>query len=494
MNPIVAGLIGIAVVLFGAYLAAFRPDPFHHPFQLKAVFRTVNNMRTGTPVRVAGLSVGKVTKVTALDTQNGPPAAEVTMEIEDAGLPIHGDARAKIRTRLFLEGTNFVELNPGSTSAGKLHSGDVLPPTQTAAPVQLSQVLTSLQSDTRHDLQSLLQEYSKGLAGGGAEGYNRSLRWWEPAYRNTAIANQASLGTQPHDLRRVLRGQRDVFGALSENTQALEDLVTNFHHTGRALARNSDSLRATVPALRDVLRVGTPTLQALDSALPSLRSFARDALPGVRSSVPALDASRPFVTQARALVSQAELKGLAADLRPTIPTLASLNAETVPLLEETRQLSSCQNHVLLPWSTAGVPDPDFPANSDQPFYKQAPRTLVGLAGESREHDANGPLFRGLATAGPTTIAQPAEGGGQLFGTTAFPPQGTRPAKPDHRPRMRPDVACETQDPPNLNAPRGDATATVAPDPLPLPDLSAADQKREQRVTDAVKQLQEKVGK
>ena len=48
------------------------------------------------------------------------------------------------------------------------------------------------------------------------------------------------------------------------------------------------------------------------------------------------------------LVSQRELKGLTHDLMITIPPLAKLNHDSIPLLGESRALSSCQNQVLLP--------------------------------------------------------------------------------------------------------------------------------------------------
>jgi hypothetical protein len=197
--------------------------------------------------------------------------------------------------------------------------------------------------------------------------------------------------------------------------------------------------------------VGTPALQRLNGALPALRSFSRTALPGVKSSGPTIDASMPFVTQARRLVSQQELKGLTQDLMVTIPPLARLNHEAIPLLEETRQLSACQNNVLLPFATSKIPDPDFPKNSGA-FYQQVARTLPGLAGESRISDANSGLFHISVGAGPLTIAQTDGAGEKLFGQSAFPVEATRPAKPDARPVDRPNVPCETQQPPDLHAP------------------------------------------
>ena len=94
--------------------------------------------------------------------------------------------------------------------------------------------------------------------------------------------------------------------------------------------------------------VGYPALGELNAALPTLRTFSREALPGVRSSAPALDAATPWITQARGLVQESELKGLAADLRQAVPNLVKLNTRLVPFLKQLRALSSCTNSVLVP--------------------------------------------------------------------------------------------------------------------------------------------------
>ncbi|MEA2423199.1 MAG: phospholipid/cholesterol/gamma-HCH transport system substrate-binding protein, partial [Thermoleophilaceae bacterium] len=239
--------------------------------------------------------------------------------------------------------------------------------------------------------------------------------------------------------------------------QELRGLVADLRPTIPALARLN---RATIPALRDVLRVGTPALVSLDSALPSLRAFARDALPGTISSGPTIDASLPFIRQVRLLVRPQELRGLVADLRPTIPALARLNRTTIPFLNEGRALSACQNNVLLPFAKTPIPDPDFPKNSGQPFYKQGPRGFVGLAGESRLNDANTPMFHAQLNAGANTIANFNDQGQNVFAQSAGTPEGVRPLRPNARPVFRPNIPCETQQPPNMNAPGGGPDRTV----------------------------------
>ena len=64
----------------------------------------------------------------------------------------------KIRPRIFLEGNFFVDIKPGTPQQPELEDNDrPIPMTQTAEPVQLDEVLTSLQSNARDDLQTTLQ-------------------------------------------------------------------------------------------------------------------------------------------------------------------------------------------------------------------------------------------------------------------------------------------------------------------------------------------------
>ena len=490
-SPAKAGVIALVVIALLTFEGFTRFNPFRSPFELKATFATANNLQPKSPVRIAGVQVGAVKEVKPLGDGKG---AQVTMEIQEAGLPIHKDASMKIRPRIFLEGNFFVDVQPGSPSTPAVKSGDTIPVNQTSTPVQLGDVLTALQSDTREDLRTLLFEYAtKGLGDGGAEAYNRSLDSAPEAFRTSALANEATLGEKPHDLSYVLRGQQRLFARLASNPAILKDLVTQLNVTFAALAREDTALRATIPALRDVLRVGTPALVSLDSALPSLRAFARDALPGTISSGPTIDASLPFVRQARLLVRPEELRGLVADLRPTIPALARLNRSTIPFLNENRALSACQNNTVLPFAKTPIPDPDFPNNSGEPFYKQGARGFVGLAGESRLTDANTPMFHVQLGAGPSTITNFGDQGQGVFATAPAPPQGVRPIRPNSRPVFRPDIPCETQEPPNMNAAGGGPDRTVTQTipggllpPLPLPfnqKIASAGKRQMNELTD-----------
>ena len=124
------------------------------------MFSSANGLRQDSPVRIAGVDVGKVAKIEA---QDGTDATVVTMAIEDEGLPLHEGATAKVRPRIFLEGNFFVDLTPGAPGTEELDDGATITVTQTATPVQLDQVLPSLQSDTRQDLRDVLEGLGTAL-------------------------------------------------------------------------------------------------------------------------------------------------------------------------------------------------------------------------------------------------------------------------------------------------------------------------------------------
>ncbi|MBV9214361.1 MAG: MCE family protein [Actinobacteria bacterium] len=494
MTPFKAGLLGGVLLLVFTFFGFTKYNPFTHPYVLHATFESANNLQPKSPVREAGVDVGKVTDVQPLKKGNGQ--ARVTMELEKKGLPIHTDAELKIRPRIFLEGNFFVDLQPGTPSTPTIKDGGDVPVQNTSTPVQFGQLLTVLQADTRKNLQIFFKEYAeKGLGNGGAQAYNQGLSSAPEAFRTSAIANQASLGTQPHDLSNLVRGQQRLFAALSTNPGVLQSLIVNLNVTANAFARQEAALSASVPLLRDVLQIGTPALAHLNNALPTLRAFARDALPGTISSLPTINASLPFITQAALLLRPEELQGLAHDLKFTIPDLAKVNHSTIPLLNQQRALSRCQNRVLYPFSIKPIPDPDFPQypdNNNQPFYKTAPRSLVGLAGESRINDANTPVFHIQFGSGLANVLYTDQSTGQrFFAQSPTRPEGVRPLKPTQpsasggRPVFRPNIPCETQQVPDMTAAGAapDQAFTSAGAPLPVPAIGSLHQSQLKNTVD-----------
>ena len=429
------------------YLGFAKDVPLlNPPFEIKAAFVDGSGLQPNSPVRIAGVEVGKVTAVE--HTHPGSRTITATMSIKDSGRPIHKDARAAIRPRIFLEGNFFVDLSPGSPANPALDDGDVIGVAQTSNPVQVGEVLRILRRATRTEVKSALGSLAEAQEAGLGREFSASLDEQADAYRYTAIVTEALQGRQPGDIGRFIRAQGVVSAALDRDPPRLRALIENFNTTAAALADRDDELRAAIEALAPALDEGLLALGALNDAFPAVRRFAAASLPAVRSSRPTIRVLVPFLRELRGLVRPTELQGLSRDLRALTPAATRLAEASVPLLEETRELASCTSQVLVPHGNKTVPDPNFPASG--PVHQEFAKIFPALAGESRSFDANGQWFRVLGTGGVETF----DLGNNLFGSTAEPIVGVNPPPDRTRPPLRPDVPCETQQPPNLETRQG----------------------------------------
>ncbi len=490
------GLILVIALVIASLYAFTKSVPWANPHTVQAVFPSAANIRPASPVRIAGVNVGKVTKIehlqpddaADLNAQAGTsddPAASVpstatvvTMELEDSALPIHTDATMKLRPRLFLEGNLFVDLRPGTPNAEEAEDGYVFPVSQTSIAVQIDQIFTTLQADVRSNLQTLLDELGTAFKNGGAAGFREIYKSSPGAFRYTAEVNEAFLGTEEHDLSELIVNLDSTIEALNQGRD-LQDLVTNLRVVLGSFAAETESLEQAIAILPDVLREGRPALASLNESFPALRAFSREALPGVRSTPAMLDAVTPLLRQVRGLVSKPELRGLTADLRVAIPDLAALSKQTVPTLEQARPLSSCFNEVIVPFGYQTVEDDQTPASGQ--IYEELGYGLVGIAGESRSGDANGPYIRVQAGGGANTITYPnsyetATGLVDAIGITPAPLLGAIPAQSDSaKTPFRPGVPCERQLPPDLGASSFDLDPLVDPLSAPVGPRQASDE-------------------
>jgi ABC-type transporter Mla subunit MlaD len=398
------------------------------------------------------------------------------MEIDKKGLPIHKDATVKIRPRIFLEGNFFVDMQPGTPGAPTLGDGDTLPIAQASTPVQLDQVLTALQSDTRAQLQELLINYGRALNAEptpaqnaaqdpsvrgltAAEALNKSYKFGGPAFKNVSIVNLAFLGTQPHDLSKLVAGLAKTTEGLDRNEQSLKDLITNFNTTMAAFASHSTDVSRSIRLLPSTLANADRALTSLNNSFPNTRLFAREILPGVNETAATIDASFPWIAQTRKLLTKPELRGLVQELSPTTEDLAKLSNATLKLLPQADLVAKCATNVILP--TGDIKIDDGPLTSGAENYKEFWYTMVGLAGEGQNFDGNGMYVRFQPGGGDQTISTGKVGpltGDTLFANAVAPPLGTRPAFTAKRTPYKPTVPCYTQKIPDVNG-----AATGPPD-------------------------------
>jgi phospholipid/cholesterol/gamma-HCH transport system substrate-binding protein len=471
-NPVRFGIIFLVVVAIVVYFGFSKHIPFKHGFRLNGVFNTVVTIRPNSPVRIAGVPVGKVTSI----SREGN-VGKVSMEIEGKGLPIHANATLKIRPRIFLEGNWFVELQPGTPSAPEVSSGHTIPVTQTSDPVQIDQVLDALNSDTRANLQTFLVEYGAALTAkptaaenaeqapevrglNSAQAFNKAYQRGPEALRDGAIIGQALGGTETHDLSELFASLEKVTGALDVHEQALGELIGHFNTFVGSIAAQAPSVRTAVIELPGALHGAQRGFAELDAAAPSIRTFARDIVPGVEQ-IPATSAAAfPWIKQIQAALGPNELGGVAKGLGTAAPEIAALTSGQTTFQKQFSQLNQCLTKVFFPAGYAKLQD--GPNTSGAESYKEFWYAMAGLSGLGQNFDGNGIAGRFIAGGSgtavlstPPSVVKPGAPAGSsihLIAQTRLAPEGTSPRFPGSEPPYRPLVPCGTQTLPNFNGP------------------------------------------
>lgn len=468
-------LVMLVVLVLVVYFGFTKAIPFKHGFQLKAEFSSAINIHSKSPVRIAGVDVGKVTSI-----KREGKVGLVTMEIESRGLPIHEDATLKIRPRIFLEGNWFVELQPGSPSAKVVSSGHTIPIAQTADPVQLDQVLDALNTDSRANLQKFLIYYGEGLTKkpdaeedaeqlpgvhglNAAQALNKTYRIAPPALRGGAIINQALSGTEPHDVSKLIAGVGKLTAALNVHEQQLGELISNFNTFFSAFAAQSTPLRETVAELPGSLRNIDRGLASLDASFGPTKAFAHDILPGVRATAETVKAVLPWIEQVKGSLSSSELGGVAKGLAEATPSLAKLTGEQVPVYKQTELFNKCLTNVIYPTGDAKLQDGSSTTGVEN--YKEFWYSLVGLSGVGQGFDGNGSFAKFLVgnsgvviKSKPATLVGTDIKGLNLLARSPEQPLGTRPAFPSEEPPYEPLQPCYKQALPEFNGPLSNGPA------------------------------------
>ena len=467
-NAVIA-VVFLAVIIIGPYLAFTGHVPFtSYGYELKATFANGVNISKNSPVRIAGVEVGQV-----IGVERDGDATSVRFTVEGPGRPIHNDAFAEIRPRIFLEGNFFVELDPGSPSAPEMASGDTIPVSHTSTAVQLDEILTALQSPVRADLGHLLEGFGTALnhtptaaedatqlpevqGKSGGEALNGVLKYGGDAGRYGAQVTNAFLGTSPHDLSRLIAGTGRTFGALARREGDLQNLIVNFEVFTGALADQSQNLETTIHRFAPTLKTAHTSLVNLNKTLPPLRAYAIELTPAVAELPNLISAAEPWLEQARPLVSGKEGGGIAKLLAEATPGLAGAAKEgKANALPQLNRLSLCGTKVLIPTGNQTINDR---FSTGGPNYREFFYTLTDFAGQSQNFDGNGPYFR-LQPGGGDVLVQEPNPGGNLstdkasWAFTSTPPLGVQPQLAGRPPR-KPEVRCDKQPVPDVNSGSG----------------------------------------
>jgi phospholipid/cholesterol/gamma-HCH transport system substrate-binding protein len=321
----ILGLVAVAAVV-SLYITSnqrlrFPWEP--KPYTLQAEFSTAQAVVAGQgqTVRVSGVRIGDVGDV---QLEDGRAVVRMDIDPQYRGM-IHTDATALLRPRTGLKDM-FVELRPGSAQAPVARDGWTLPIAATAPDVNLDEVLSMLDADTRDYLKLLVSDAGRGLKGRGAD-LREIFARFQPTHRDIARVNTA-IATRRQNLERLIRSLNLLNGELASRGKDLTGLVASSEAVLRQFAAEQANVSSAVSELPGALRQTTDTLHRVQSFADVLGPTARKlvpaalALPAANASIIPLakqatpqlrDDIRPFVREARPVVR---------DLRPSSDRLA----------------------------------------------------------------------------------------------------------------------------------------------------------------------------
>ena len=128
-------LVAIGILIFLVLNASGDINPFSRKLHLKARFVDANGLRDGSEVRLAGVKVGKVERITLLPPSDVPtaPRVEALLTIDSAidGQPasqrIRSDSTAQQGSPSLLGNEMLINITPGTAAGSPVQDGAILP-------------------------------------------------------------------------------------------------------------------------------------------------------------------------------------------------------------------------------------------------------------------------------------------------------------------------------------------------------------------------------
>ncbi len=278
-------------------------------YEFKVAFPEATTLPDQADVRIAGVSVGKVVK---LSLDKGGARTLATIDVKKGFAPIPKDTKAILRQKTLL-GETYVELTPGDPKGGSLPDGARLADTQVEPTVELDEILSAFDPSTRKAFRQWIQQSAQTIQGGRGQDLNDALGNLQGFAQDGADV-LGVLDQQSADLHNFVKNTGVVFHALTERDGQLRSLVTNSNDVFSATASEQNALSRTF----DIL----PTFEDESKAtLAKLQGFSSNADPVVNDLKPVADKLQPTVK----------------DLSVLAPSLETLFKKRLPPLISSRQ-------------------------------------------------------------------------------------------------------------------------------------------------------------
>ena len=411
--------------------------------QYKLMFETGGQLVRGNEVLVAGQKVGSVDKLDL--TEDGQ--AEVTISTDR---PLTVGTTAQIRaTSLSGIANRYVSLQMGPSSE-EIEDGATISADATTSPVDIDQLFSIFDDETRKSLQDVIQGQAAVYAGDPQKS-REAYKYLAPGIQSTERF-LAELTRDQEVLSQFLASGSDVLGAIAERREDLSSLTQNANSALSAIAAESESLDRALAVLPPTMRQANTTFvnlrEALDDvdvlvdtakpATKNLAPFLRDLRPVAEELVPVIEDLRGTVTVpgpsndlTDALRQLPELESRAADVREQGIDAMDVSEENVAVMRayspDIMALVSRLSQVTSYYSADGHYARSMPVNNIFSYDNATDQLNPTYTEPDRSYDFYSPSYSttGVPTESPFldlfswqrcpgTASQPAEDGSSPF--------------------------------------------------------------------------------
>jgi phospholipid/cholesterol/gamma-HCH transport system substrate-binding protein len=381
MVVIAAGVGGYILAHENLHLPGWVPVLGHNYYDLKAEFQTAQAVTPGQgqAVTIAGAKVGEVASV---DLHNG--IAVVSMKVTPKYAHFYKNATLLLRPKTQLQDIT-IEVNPGTATAGKLKSGEVIPLSQTAPNVNFDEFLAGLDAETRAYLQELLAGAGEGLDH-NSRAFAATLKRFEPAARYGQEI-QRELSKRSTNISRSIHNFSLIMQALGSRDKDISQLVDSSNAVFQTFAKEDANFQATLHLLPGALGKTGKALGKLGTASNQIRPALRKLDPFAKSLGPAQHASKRLAITTAPIIKN-EIRPFAREI---LPTVNELGPSTEALGESFPKLASSFSVINEFFNELAFNPSKGKAGFDF-FLAWANHNLNSVVSNT---DANGPIGRSL---------------------------------------------------------------------------------------------------
>jgi len=411
-------ILGLLVLSFAVAGYVLSHERFQFPFLQSTPFTINAELSTaqavtpgqGQQVKVSGVQIGQIGGVTL---KNG--MADVQLQIDDQYKHlIHTDATALLRPRTGLKDM-FIELNPGRGPAPVVRPGYTIPVSNTLPDVDVDEILSSLDGDTRAYLGLLINGAGQGLKGQGGNELAGVYQRFEPTFRDLARVNRA-VAVRGTDLRQLVNSLQRLNTALATDQGHIVQLVDSSSKVFRAFASQDNKISRAIVDLPGTLSQTTATLAKVQTFANLLGPTATNLLPAARA-IPAANAALTGLAKLSTPIVQSQIRPFVVAARPLV---RNLEPAAIHLANATPKLTSTFSVLNHLFNMLGYNPGDSPTGGQHGYLwwlawgAHNARTLFSV------QDANGvfrPLFLQASCASLNQIASGIAGSSLLLNLT-----------------------------------------------------------------------------